>query len=76
MDLNQIKLEFNQIKNEFNPKNSSLNPNDFQQFINGFYQAEGTISVYFKEQHSLRLGFYFAIGQNYNPEVAKLFILL
>uniref|UniRef100_UPI002A8122DD LAGLIDADG endonuclease family protein n=1 Tax=Pappia fissilis TaxID=1040649 RepID=UPI002A8122DD len=76
IELDQIELEFNQLKNEFNPENSSFNQNDFKQFINGFYQAEGTISIYFKEKQYLRVGFYFAIGQNYTPEVAKMFILL
>lgn len=76
IELDQIELEFNQLKNSFNPENSSFNQNDFKQFINGFYQAEGTITIYFKEKQYLRVGFYFAIGQNYTPEVAKMFILL
>jgi hypothetical protein len=76
ISLDQIQLEFNKLKKEFNPHNSPFNKNDFQQFINGFFQAEGTLGVYFKESESLRVGFYFAIGQNYTPEVAKIFILL
>jgi len=76
INLDQIQLEFNNLKKEFKPENSPFNPTDFQQFINGFYQAEGTLGVYFKEAKSLRVGFYFAIGQNYTPEVAKIFILL
>lgn len=76
ISLDQIQLEFNNLKKEFKPENSPFNKSDFQQFINGFYQAEGTLGVYFKEAKSLRVGFYFSIGQNYTPEVAKIFILL
>jgi hypothetical protein len=64
-NLNEVKLEFNKIQKEFNPNENPYNQKDFQQFINGLFQAEGTITTYFKETNSLRLGYYFAIGQNY-----------
>jgi hypothetical protein len=76
ISLDQVKEEFKKLLNEFNPYSIDLDPEDFHKFINGFYQAEGTMTIYFKEQKSLRVGFYFAIGQNYTPEVAKLLILL
>lgn len=76
IDLDTVKKEFNQLMKEFDPQKPLINPLDFQQFINGFFQAEGTISLYFREPTSLGVIFYFAIGQNYTPEVARLFILL
>jgi len=74
--LNKVIAEFNIISNNFNPSSFNLNPNDFKKFINGLFQAEGTITAYFKKSNSLRLGFYFAIGQNFTPEAANVLLLL
>jgi hypothetical protein len=41
--------------------------------INGLYQAEGTSGVYFPKADSLRVVYYFSIGQNYSSEYAILF---
>jgi hypothetical protein len=45
-------------------------------FINGLYQAEGISGVYFPNKDSLRVVFYFSIGQNYSYEAAILLLRL
>lgn len=50
--------------------------NDFHQFINGLYQAEGTIGAYFPKKDSIRIVYYFSIGQNYSSEVVDVFLSL
>lgn len=47
---------------------------NFHQFINGLYQAEGTIGAYFIKEDSLAIRFYFSIGQNYSSEALNLFL--
>lgn len=46
----------------------TVNKDDFHQFINGLYQAEGTMGAYFPKKDSLKIVFYFSIGKNYSPE--------
>jgi hypothetical protein len=53
---------------------SQKSKEDFHQFINGFYQAEGTIGTYFPKEDSLAIRFYFSIGQNYSSEVLNIFL--
>src|SRR5208282_2397593 len=48
----------------------------FHQFINGFYQAEGTIGAYFPKEDSLAIRFNFSIGQNYSSEALNIFLEL
>jgi hypothetical protein len=55
-----ILTEYNNIC--LNHNISSLNKNDFHQFINGFYQAEGTMGAYFSKENSLSIKFLFSIG--------------
>jgi hypothetical protein len=69
--LNKVIAEFNIISNNFNPSSFNLSPNDFKKFIIGLFQAEGTITAYFKKSNSLRLGFYFAIGKNFTPALPE-----
>jgi hypothetical protein len=45
-------------------------------FINGLYLAGGITGVYFPLKDSLRVVFYFSIGQNYSPEAALLLLRL
>lgn len=68
-----IIIEFNNISKNHK---MSLNKNDFQQFINGLYQAEGTNGAYFIKEESLRLKYYFSIGQNYSPEALDVLLSL
>ncbi len=53
-----------------------INNEDFHQFINGLYQAEGTVGVYFAKKESLRVNFLFSLGQNYSPEALNVFLNL
>ncbi len=69
----KITAEFNNIIKEHK---MSLNKNDFHQFINGLYQAEGTMGAYFKKKESLSIRFNFSIGQNYSPEALDVLLNL
>jgi len=53
-----------------------LKENDFHEFINGLYQAEGTMGAYFPKKESLRIAYYFSIGQNYSPEALDVLLNL
>jgi len=55
---------------------SNLNKEDFHQFINGLYQAEGTLGAYFVKIDSLRVTFLFSIGQNYSAEALDVLLSL
>ena len=55
---------------------SSLNKKDFHQFINGLYQAEGTMGAYFYKYNSLAIRLSFSIGQNYSAEALNVFLNL
>jgi hypothetical protein len=55
---------------------SNINREDFHQFINGLYQAEGTLGAYFVKIDSLRVKFLFSIGQNYSAEALNVFLSL
>jgi|SRR5208282_1164441 len=55
---------------------SQKSKEDFHQFINGFYQAEGTIGAYFPKEDTLAIRFYFSIGQNYSSEALNIFLNL
>lgn len=61
------------FNNHISKKNSGINREDFREFINGLYQAEGTMGVYFPKEDSLRVRFNFSIGQNYSIEAVKVF---
>lgn len=74
--LDETKKKFDAFSKSFDPSLIKIDPFKFKSFINGLFQAEGTISLKFKVAGSLRLGFYFAIGQNFSPEAAKLFLML
>jgi len=54
----------------------SLNRDDFHQFINGLYQAEGTMGAYFPNREKLNIAFYFSVGQNYSPEALDVLLHL
>jgi hypothetical protein len=70
---NTVK-EFDNISK--NHSISGLNREDFHQFINGLYQAEGTLGVYFVKIDSLKVKFLFSIGQNYSPEALDVLLSL
>lgn len=74
--LNKLNVtkEFNRIS--LDHKTVSLNKEDFHQFINGFYQAEGTAGAYFRKKEDLNVYFSFSIGQNYSPEALIVFLNL
>lgn len=74
--LEKAKSDFALREENFKFDPSSINLQDFQYFINGLYQAEGTAGVYFPLKNSLRVVYYFSIGQNYSPESALLFLQL
>ena len=86
INLDQAEKEFTSIENKFKSDSSpsghpheekdKTNPENFQLFINGLYQAEGITGVYFPIKDSLRVVFYFSIGQNYSPAAALLFLRL
>jgi len=76
ISLEEVKSEFSLTQKNFNPSSIKFNPYDFRIFINGLFQAEGVIGVYFPKEDSLRVAFYFSIGQNYTPEVANIFLML
>ena len=88
INLDQAEKEFTSIENKFKSDSSpsghpheekdKTNPGwkNFQLFINGLYQAEGITGVYFPIKDSLRVVFYFSIGQNYSPAAALLFLRL
>jgi len=59
-----------------NHKIIPINKEDFHQFINGFYQAEGTTGVYFVKKDSLKVKFLFSLGQNYSPEALNVLLHL
>lgn len=71
-----IVREYENIKANHNINSlvSQRSKEDFRQFINGFYQAEGTIGAYFSKEDSLAIRFYFSIGQNYSSEVLNIFL--
>jgi hypothetical protein len=69
-----IIVEFNNIVKSHKELSFTRNVNDFQQFINGLYQAEGTMGAYFPKKESLRVVYNFAIGQNYSPEALDVFL--
>lgn len=74
--LDETKKNFDDISKSFDPSLIKIDLFKFKSFINGLFQAEGTISLQFKVADSLRLGFYFSIGQNFSTEAAKLFLML
>jgi hypothetical protein len=76
IELEQAKLEFMLIQAKHKSEVFNVNLNQFQFFINGLFQAEGTSGVYFPKKDSLRITFNFAIGQNYSPEAALLLLRL
>jgi len=57
-----------------------LNPNSFKSLINGLFQSEGLLSVYFQTQSlskgTISLQSLFSMGQNYSIERAILFLQL
>jgi hypothetical protein len=72
-----IIKEYENIQaNHINSIASEESKENFHQFINGFYQAEGTMGAYFARENSLAIRFYFSIGQNYSPEALNVFLNL
>jgi len=73
----EIIREYENIKvNHINSIASEESKENFHQFINGLYQAEGTMGAYFPKENSLSLRFSFSIGQNYSAEALKVFLNL
>ena len=73
-----IIREYEGIKanHSINSLASQESKENFHQFINGFYQAEGTAGAYFARENSLAIRFSFSIGQNYSSEVLNIFLNL
>ncbi len=73
-----IQLEYNNLLNNSDTYflNSRKDKEDFRQFINGLYQAEGTMGAYFPRENSLSIRFSFSMGQNYSSEAVKVFLNL
>lgn len=69
-----ILIEYKEIYSNHNIL--YLNKEYFHQFINGLYQAEGTMGAYFKNDNSLSVRFSFSIGQNYSREALNVFLNL
>jgi LAGLIDADG endonuclease len=63
-----------QANHSINTLISRRSKEDFHQFINGFYQAEGTTGAYFSKENSLAIRFYFSIGQNYSSEALNILL--
>lgn len=63
-----IIAEFDKIVRNHKELPFTRDKKNFQQFINGLYQAEGTMGAYFPKKDSMRIAYNFAIGQNYSPE--------
>jgi len=70
----EITKEYNDICSKHHEV--ILNKNDFHKFINGLYQAEGTLGAYFINKKSLQLRYSFSIGQNYSIEALNVFLSL
>lgn len=78
------KREFESLKADFNANPSKymgkLDLNIFRSLINGLFQAEGTLGVYFQpkalSKGTISLYSHFAIGQNYSFEAALLLLQL
>lgn len=68
------EYEHIQANHSINSLVSQKSKEDFHQFINGFYQAEGTTGAYFSKEGSLAIRFYFSIGQNYSSEALNIFL--
>jgi hypothetical protein len=71
-----IIAEFNNIIKSHNKSPFRFNEVCFQEFINGLYQAEGTMGAYFPKKDSLRVVYSFSIGQNYSPEALDVLLSL
>ena len=65
-----------QTNHSMDSLSSKKSKEDFHQFINGFYQAEGTMGAYFAREDSLAIRFSFSIGQNYSAEALNIFLNL
>jgi hypothetical protein len=74
MELNKINKEIAILENNLDLSN--IYSDEFQQLTNGLFQAEGTIGVYFYKRESLKLVFYFSIGQNYSKESCALLLMI
>ncbi len=82
--LREAKREFEDLKEKFllDPSKYSgeLNPNSFKSLINGIFQSEGLLSIYFQAKSlskgKISLQSRFVIGQNYSVEAAILFLQL
>jgi hypothetical protein len=72
----EIIREYESIQENHNINSlaSQESKENFHQFINGFYQAEGTAGAYFIKENSLAIRFYFSIGQNYSSEALNIFL--
>ena len=73
-EISKITAEVESLKSNLDI--SLVDSKKFHEFINGFFQAEGTSGVYFVKVDSLRVAFNFSIGHNYSKEAAILFLRL
>lgn len=82
--LREAEREFEDLKEQFilDPSKYSgrLNPKSFISLINGLFQSEGLLSIYFQAKFlskgKFSLKSLFCIGQNYSIETAILFLQL
>ena len=64
------------LKSQYFFSRFAKNKENFHQFINGLYQAEGTMGAYFPKENSLSIRFIFSIGQTYSLEALNVFLNL
>lgn len=76
ISIENVKKEFTILVNNFNPILFNIDSNEFRSFKDGFFQAEGTITMWFNGPKWFSFDFYFSIGQNYTTEVATMLLLL
>lgn len=73
-ELKKVTYEIESLKNNLDI--SHINSEEFQEFVCGLFQAEGTSGAYFPKKDSLRVVFNLSIGQIYSKEAAISFLTL
>jgi hypothetical protein len=77
--IEEAEQELNLLKAEYLRNGESkivTNPEVFRSLINGLFQAEGHLGVYFQHKESLKLKFMVGVGQNYSKEAVTLLLQL
>lgn len=69
---NQLETTLNNYKQSI--KTNVQSSQNFKELLNGFFQAEGTISASFVKPLSIKINPYFSMNQNYNAESLAFFV--